>query len=115
MLLEMLVEEQRRCCTFLLISYKLLDTKEWFVVHHTNCGMETVTDEEIDEVFNIKHSLDINWLTFKNNKKSLVDDVLLLRNHPLVPKSIPIYGYIYNCSSGILEEVEEATLAGQPK
>ena len=99
----------------LLISYKLLDTKEWFVVHHTNCGMENVTDEEIDEVFNIKHSLDINWLTFKNNKKSLVDDVLLLRNHPLVPKSIPIYGYIYNCSSGILEEVEEATLAGQPK
>ena len=99
----------------LLISYKLLDTKEWFVVHHTNCGMETVTDEEIDEIFNIKHSLDINWLTFKNNKKSLVDDVLLLRNHPLVPKSIPIYGYIYNCSSGILEEVEEATLAGQPK
>ena len=63
----------------LYLPHKLLDTKEWFVVHHTNCGMETVTDEEIDEIFNIKHPLDINWLTFKNNKKSLVDDVLLLR------------------------------------
>jgi len=99
----------------LLISYKLLDTKEWFVVHHTSCGMETVTDEEIDEIFDIKNSSNINWLTFKDNKQSLVEDVLTLRNHPLVPKSISIYGYIYNCSSGILEEVEEATLAGQSK
>jgi carbonic anhydrase len=97
----------------LLISYKLLDTKEWFVVHHTGCGMETVTDKEIDEIFDIKDSSNINWLTFKDNKKSLVEDVLTLRNHPLVPRSIPIYGYIYNCSNGILEEVKEATLAGQ--
>ena len=37
----------------LLISYKLLDTKEWFVVHHTGCGMETVTDKEIDEIFDV--------------------------------------------------------------
>ena len=97
----------------LLISYKLLDTKEWFVVHHTGCGMETVTNDEIDEIFEIKNSSNMNWLTFKDNKKSLVEDVLTLRNHPLVPRSIPIYGYIYNCSNGILEEVKEATLAGQ--
>ena len=99
----------------LLISYKLLDTKEWFVVHHTGCGMEAVTNEEINEIFGIKTSSNINWLTFNDNKKSLVEDVLTLKNHPLVPKSIPIYGYIYNCSSGILEEVEEATLVGQSK
>ena len=97
----------------LLISYKLLDTKEWFVVHHTGCGMETVTDEEIDKIFNIKNSTNMNWLTFKDNKKSLVEDALTLRNHPLVSRSIPVYLYIYNCSNGILEEVKEATLAGQ--
>ena len=99
----------------LLISYKLLDTKEWFVVHHTGCGMEAVTNEEINEIFGIKTSSNINWLTFNDNKRSLIEDVLTLRNHPLVPKSIPIYGYIYNCSNGRLEEVQEATQAGQPK
>ena len=36
----------------LLISYKLLGTREWFVIHHTNCGMETVSDDEINEIFN---------------------------------------------------------------
>src|ERR1700735_3195694 len=29
----------------LVISYKLLGTAEWFVVHHTNCGMEFFTDQ----------------------------------------------------------------------
>src|SRR5882672_3136576 len=29
----------------LVISYKLLGTREWFVIHHTDCGMETFTDE----------------------------------------------------------------------
>lgn len=85
------------------------------MVHHTSCGMETVTDEEINKIFEIKNSSNINWLTFKDNRQSLVEDVLTLRNHPLVPKSIPIYGYIYNCSNGILEEVKEATVAGQSK
>ncbi len=31
----------------LVISYKLLGTREWFVVHHTNCGMQLFTDEVI--------------------------------------------------------------------
>src|SRR6187200_3656814 len=31
----------------LVISYKLLGTKEWFVIHHTNCGMEFFTDDVI--------------------------------------------------------------------
>src|SRR5690242_15796045 len=31
----------------LVISHKLLGTQEWFVIHHTNCGMELFTDEVI--------------------------------------------------------------------
>src|SRR6059058_5240832 len=31
----------------LVISYKLLGTREWFVIHHSNCGMELFTDEII--------------------------------------------------------------------
>jgi carbonic anhydrase len=29
----------------LVISYKLLGTREWFVIHHSNCGMELFTDD----------------------------------------------------------------------
>ena len=29
----------------LIIAHKLFGTNEWFVIHHTDCGMETFTDE----------------------------------------------------------------------
>src|SRR5215470_19296235 len=47
----------------LVISHKLLGTEEWFVVHHTNCGMELFTDEVMRSL--LKQSLDTATLTDK--------------------------------------------------
>ena len=55
----------------------------------------------------------IDWLTFSDNAKSVVEDVVRIRHHPLVPNDIPIYGYIYDAKSGKLIEVPEATTAGK--
>ena len=119
----------------LIISYKLLGTKEWFVIHHSNCGMEFFTDEVIRDL--LSSSLEtaelvpdgfrdvgrgpgsseanfIDWLTIANNAQSVVDDVTRIRNHPLVPSRIAIYGFIYDVTTGRLEEVREATKAGLP-
>ena len=41
-----------------------------------------------------------------------MEDVTRIRNHPLVPGRIPIYGYIYDVKTGRLVEVPEATTAG---
>ena len=54
----------------------------------------------------------IKWLTIPDQKTSVVEDVQRIRNHPLVPKSIPIYGYIFDVKSGALVEVPEATYIG---
>jgi carbonic anhydrase len=118
----------------LVISYKLLGTREWFVIHHTDCGMELFTDEimrgllassletaSVDEkgwhdhgkVPGSNEGDYIDWLTITDNAKSVVADVRRIRHHPLVPSSIPIYGYIYDCKSGRLVEVPEATRAGR--
>ena len=43
----------------------------------------------------------------------MVDEVRRIRNHPLVPSRIPIYGYIYNVKTGTLDEVTVATEAGR--
>ena len=117
----------------LVISYKLLGTREFFVIHHTNCGMEFFTNEVIRGL--LKNSLEtaeltaagfrdvgkgpgsragefVEWLTIPDQKQAVVDDVLRIRTHPLVPSSIPIYGYVYDVESGQLIEVEEATKAG---
>jgi carbonic anhydrase len=119
----------------LVISYKLLGTREWFVIHHTNCGMELFTDEIMRDLLASSlttASLDdkglwydtgkgpgsheahhISWLTIKDQEQSVLEDVLRIRNHPLVPRDIPVYGYIYDCKSGRLIEVPSATEAGK--
>lgn len=118
----------------LVISYKLLGTREWFVIHHTNCGMEFFTDEVMrgllansletaalgaDGFYDVGQgpgSTDgdyIDWLTIKEQAQSVTADVRRIRNHPLVPKRIPIYGYIYDVKSGKLIEVPEATAIGK--
>ena len=117
----------------LVISYKLLGTREFFVIHHTNCGMEFFTNDVIRGL--LANSLEtarltasgfedigagpgsrageyIEWLTIANQSQSVIDDVLRIRNHPLVPGSIPIYGYIYDVSTGKLIEIEGAAKAG---
>ncbi len=118
----------------LVISYKLLGTREWFVIHHTDCGMQTFSNEIMRSLLASSlqtASVDasgwhdsgdgpgstegnyIDWLTISDNAKSVIEDVQRIRNHSLVPSHIPIYGYIYNVKTGKLEEVPEATEAGK--
>ncbi len=118
----------------LVISHKLLGTKEWFVIHHTDCGMEAFTNDIMRGL--LKQSLDtaevgpdgwkdvgegpgsdagekIDWLTIKDQAESVTEDVAKIRAHPLVPKDVAIYGYIYDVKSGRLIEVPAATDAGK--
>jgi carbonic anhydrase len=118
----------------LVISYKLLGTAEWFVIHHTDCGMEFFTDEVIRGL--LAASLEtaalgpdgfhdvgkgpgsseaayIDWLTIADQTGSVEDDVRRIRNHPLVPDSIAIYGYIYDVRTGRLVEVPQAKRVGR--
>ena len=54
----------------------------------------------------------IEWLTITDQRQAVLDDVSRIRNHPLVPGSIPIYGYIYDVANGKLVEVPGAREAG---
>jgi carbonic anhydrase len=53
-----------------------------------------------------------SWLTIKDQRQSVLDDVAHIRNHPLVPKSIPVHGYIYDVTHGKLTEVEGVRAGG---
>ena len=89
----------------LLISHKLLGTNEWFVIHHTDCGLEKFSNKDIDEKFNLEPDKSIDWLAFSDNEKSVIEDVLILKSHSLVPKEINIYGYIFDCANGLLKKI----------
>lgn len=118
----------------LVISYKLLGTQAFFVIHHTNCGMELFTDDIISNL--LEKSLEtatldangwhdsghgpgstagkyIKWHTISHTEHSVVEDVQRIRSHPLVPSHIPIYGFVYDVKTGKLVEVPAATIVGR--
>jgi carbonic anhydrase len=121
----------------LVISHKLLGTLEWFVVHHTNCGMELFTDAVMGDL--LSESLQtasltaagqwkntnksggssmgrfICWHTIREQAESVCDDVARIRAHPLVAADIPIYGYVYDVKTGRLVEVPAATKLGRAR
>jgi carbonic anhydrase len=118
----------------LVISYKLLGTREFFVIHHTDCGMGFFTNEimrgllassletaeltssgfrDVGRGPGSKAGEYIEWLTISDRKQAVIDDVERIRNHPLVPKSIPVYGFVYDVHSGNLIEVEGASAIGK--
>ncbi len=118
----------------LIISHKLLGTAEWFVVHHTDCGMEYFTDDilrdllakslatatidekgwrNVTEEGGSPEAKHISFLTISNQAASILEDVQRIKNHPLVPAYIPVYGYIYDVKTGKLVEIPEATQAGR--
>jgi carbonic anhydrase len=55
----------------------------------------------------------IEWLTVQDRKQAVIDDVERIRNHLLVLKSIPIYGFVYDVGSGKLMDVEGASAIGR--
>ncbi len=118
----------------LVISHKLLGTNEWFVIHHTDCGMETFTNQTMREL--CARSLDtaaldgdgwrdvgqgpgsseaefIEWLPIRDREQAVVTDVRRLRFHPLVPDNVAIHGFLYDVRTGRLTEVHAASLVGR--
>lgn len=119
----------------LVISHKLLGTREWLVIHHTDCGMETFTDEIMRGL--LAKSLEtatlesggwrdtgrgpgsteaefVDWLTIRDQAASVLADVRRIRAHPLVAPSVSIFGYLFDVRTGRLAEVPEASAGSGP-
>lgn len=116
----------------LVISYKLLGTREWFVIHHTDCGMLLFDDETMGRLlasslktarfengaWNDPGGEDgspegryVKWLTIRDHDSGVIEDVQRIRHHPLVPKEIAIHGFVYDVRTGRLNEVPGAAQA----
>jgi len=120
----------------LVVSYKLLGTREWFVVHHSDCGMLTFDDAIMSGL--LEQSLEgatvdekgwhdhghgpgsvhghyVKWLAFKDVAASVVMDVKCIRSHPLVPGHIPVYGYYYDVKTDVWSRCRKQWPPARPK
>ena len=91
----------------LVISQQLLGTREVVVVHHTDCGMLTFTDEQLRQ--KVRDELgavtDTAFLSFSDVDQSVRDDVAAIRESRLLLKGVPVAGFVYDVKTGRLRPV----------
>jgi carbonic anhydrase len=92
----------------LVISQRLLGTREVAVIHHTDCGMLTFTDDELRGRVREELGADashIAFLPFADLDESVRSDVAYLRASPLIPADVPVRGFVYDVRTGTVREV----------
>jgi carbonic anhydrase len=96
----------------LIISSRLLGTNEFAIIHHTDCGMITFTNDQLRQKLADEAGSDaseIDFLPFTDLRQSVVDDVHRVLDTPHLDDGIAVSGYIYDVHTGALEQVVPAT------
>ncbi|GJN78555.1 hypothetical protein PLIIFM63780_002049 [Purpureocillium lilacinum] len=91
----------------IIISQQLLGTREIAIVHHTDCGMLTFSDEDLRSKVRSELAENVDhfaFLPFSDLKASVQDDIQILKKSPLV-LDVPITGYIYDVKTGKIDKV----------
>lgn len=89
----------------LIISEQLLGTTEIVVIHHTDCGMLTFSNEDLRSRLQREFKADassIDFLPFSDLEQSVRDDIATIKASPFIPGNITISGFIYDVKSGRL-------------
>jgi carbonic anhydrase len=91
----------------LAISQNLLGTEEIILIHHTNCGMLTFTDDEFAEKLESETGERPDWPihTFDDLEGSVRRSIDKIRSSPFVPKTDAVRGFVYEIETGRLREV----------
>lgn len=96
----------------LAISQQLLGTNEIYVIHHTDCGMVTFQNETIRGLLKDrlgddagKEADSIDFLPFPDLEQSVLDDIAIIKNSPLINPGVPIVGAIYDVKTGKISVV----------
>jgi carbonic anhydrase len=95
----------------LIISSVFLGTREFLVIHHTDCGMLTFTNEDAWaklEADTGQSARDIDFLPFSDVEQSVRDDVATIRADPFLPADVEVSGWVYDVRSGRIAPVADA-------
>lgn len=91
----------------LAISQRLLGTKEIILIHHTDCGMQTFSDEDFkNSIFN-ETGIKPSWSSeaFKDLDVDVRQSIQRIKNSPFIPNTDQVRGFVFDVATGLLNEV----------
>ncbi len=92
----------------LAISQRLLGTEEIILIHHTDCGMLTFTDDQFKESIQQETGIKPEWAAeaFSDLEVDVRQSIARIKASPFIPRKDAIRGFIYEVESGRLREVQ---------
>jgi carbonic anhydrase len=91
----------------LAISQRLLGTEEIILIHHTDCGMLTFTDDDFRKQIHEDTGIKPEWAveTFDNLEGDVRQSIARIKASPFIPKKDQVRGFVYDVETGRLAEV----------
>jgi carbonic anhydrase len=93
----------------LIVSHHLLDTQEFIIINHTDCGLLKVREEQLKEKLTAKMGTSAGaperFHAFDDLEENVRRQVHRVQSHPWIPKQIPVRGFVYDVKTGKLSEV----------
>jgi carbonic anhydrase len=97
----------------LALSQRKLGTREVLLVHHTNCGLEMVTEDDFKDELEADTGLRPTWAVeaFRDVEQSVRGSMARLRRSPFIPHTDKVRGFVYDVHTGELREVDAVSTA----
>ena len=96
----------------LVVSTRVIGSKEILILNHTGCGFTTFTDEE----FNAKLAastgdsspVPMRFYSYKDPEQNTREQIKKVRAHPWIAKDVPVRGFVLDSATGLLKEIQAA-------
>jgi carbonic anhydrase len=91
----------------LAISQRLLGTKEIILIHHTDCGMLTFTDDGFKKSIQDELGIKPAWSaeSFTDLDEDLRQSIARIKQSPFIPHKESVRGFVFDVATGLLREV----------
>ncbi len=91
----------------LAISQRLLGTEEIVLIHHTDCGMLTFTDDEFKKSIQDETGIKPEWAAeaFPDLAEDVRQSINRIKSSPFIPKKDSVRGFVFDVATGKLDEV----------
>jgi carbonic anhydrase len=95
----------------LIVSTRILGSKEILLLNHTGCGFTTFTDEDLNAKLSASTGdaspAPMRFFSYKDPEENTRQQIRKVRSHPWIAKDIPVRGCIFDVDTGKLREIKE--------
>ncbi len=97
----------------LVVSTRVLGSKEIMLLNHTGCGFTTFTDDELNAKLTAltgdASPAPMRLFSFKDPEQNTRQQIEMVRSHPWIAKDVPVRGFIFDVETGLIREVHRAS------